>query len=56
MQDIFEKKVTIWSDKPKNFIFVEDAADAVLEIIKSDFCGTINLGSGEMSSLKKFVK
>ena len=58
MQDIFEKKnVTIWSDKPKrDFIFVEDAADAVLEIIKSDFCGTINLGSGEMSSLKKICQ
>ena len=58
MQDIFEKKkVSIWSDKPKrDFIFVEDAADAVLEIIKSDFCGTINLGSGEMSSLKKICQ
>ena len=58
MQDIFEKKnVTIWSDKPqRDFIFVEDAADAVLEIIKSDFCGTINLGSGEMSSLKKICQ
>ena len=57
MQDIFEKNVTIWSDKPKrDFIFVEDAADAVLEIIKSDFCGTINLGSGEMSSLKKICQ
>ncbi len=58
MQDIFEKKkVSIWSDKPKrDFIFVEDAADAVLEIIKSNFCGTINLGSGEMSSLKKICQ
>ncbi len=58
MQNIFEKnQVTIWSDKPKrDFIFTEDAADAVLKIIKSDFCGTINLGSGEMSSLKKICQ
>ena len=54
MQDVFDKdKVEIWSDKPKrDFIFTEDAADAVLELLKTDFTGTLNLGSGKMSSLK----
>ena len=54
MQDVFEKeKVEIWSDKPKrDFIFTEDAAEAVLELLKTDFTGTLNLGSGKMSSLK----
>ena len=54
MQDVFEKeKVEIWSDKPKrDFIFTEDAADAVLKLLKTDFTGTLNLGSGKMSSLK----
>lgn len=54
MQDVFEKeKVEIWSNKPKrDFIFTEDAADAVLKILNTDFTGTINLGSGKMSSLK----
>ena len=54
MQDVFEKeKVEIWSDKPKrDFIFTEDAAEAVLKLLKTDFTGTLNLGSGKMSSLK----
>ena len=54
MQDVFEKeKVEIWSNKPKrDFIFTEDAADAVLKLLNTDFIGTVNLGSGKMSSLK----
>ncbi len=55
MQDIFEKeKVSIWNSSPKrDFIFTEDAADAVLKLIESDFNGIINLGSGKMTSLKE---
>ena len=58
MQDIFEKKVVkIWNDNPKrDFIFTEDAADAVLELIKTDFKGTINLGTGKMTSLKEICE
>jgi len=54
MQDVFEKeKVEIWSNKPKrDFIFTEDAADAVLRLLETEFTGTLNLGSGKMSSLK----
>ena len=53
MQDIFEKEsVKIWSNKPeRDFIFTEDAADAVLKLIESDFEGIINLGSGKKHSL-----
>jgi nucleoside-diphosphate-sugar epimerase len=55
MQDVFEKQeVEIWNDNPKrDFIFTEDAADAVLKLITSDYEGIINLGSGQMTSLKK---
>ena len=54
MQDVFKKKeVKIWSDEPKrDFIFTEDAADAVLKLVDSNFEGIINLGSGKMSSIK----
>ena len=54
MQDIFEKnQVEIWSKEPlRDFIFTEDAADAVLSILKTDFVGTLNLGSGSMNSLE----
>ena len=58
MQDIFEKKeVEIWSKKPKrDFIFTEDAADAVLAILETDYVGTLNLGSGRMNSLENICK
>ena len=54
MQDIFMKeKVSIWNDEPKrDFIFTEDAAEAVLRLIDSDYEGIINLGSGQMSSIR----
>ena len=58
MQDLFEKeKISIWSDQPKrDFIFTEDAADAVLKLIETKFEGIINLGTGKMSSLKEICE
>ena len=48
-----EDEVTIWNDKPKrDFIFTEDAADAILKLINTDYTGIINLGTGEMNSIK----
>ena len=54
MQDVFTKEeVKIWNDEPKrDFIFTEDAAEAVLKLIDSNFEGVVNLGSGKMSSIK----
>jgi len=58
MQDIFSKnKVSIWSDIPKrDFIFTEDAADAVLELLNTEFTGVLNLGTGQMNSIKNITK
>ena len=57
MQDIFQKdNVTIWSDLPKrDFIFTEDAADAVLKLLDVDYTGTLNLGTGRMSSIREIA-
>ena len=57
MQDIFEKEnVKIWNNKPeRDFIFTEDAADAVLKLVNSNFTGTVNLGSGKKYSLKEMT-
>jgi len=54
MQDVFiNDEVRIWNNEPKrDFIFTEDAADAVLKLVDSKFEGIVNLGSGEMSSIK----
>ena len=55
MQDIFSKeRVSIWSDLPKrDFIFTEDAANAVLKLLDVDFTGILNLGTGKMNSIKQ---
>ena len=57
MQKIFLKnEIKIWSSKPKrDFIFVEDAADAVIKLLNTDYNGVINLGSGEMNSIEKIT-
>ena len=54
MQNVLTKdEVTIWNDKPKrDFIFTEDAADAILKLINTNYTGIINLGTGEMNSIK----
>ena len=54
MQNVLTKdNVTIWNDKPKrDFIFTEDAADAILKLINTNFTGIINLGTGVMNSIK----
>ena len=58
MQDIFQKDVVkIWNDNPKrDFIFTEDAADAVLKLLNTNYEGVINLGTGKMSSLKEMCQ
>ena len=50
------KNVSIWNSKPeRDFIFAEDAADAVLKLLDSDFYGKINLGTGKSHSIKEIV-
>lgn len=58
MQDIFKKEIVkIWNDNPKrDFIFTEDAADAVLKLLNTNYEGVINLGTGKMSSLKEMCQ
>ena len=57
MQDIFTKKeIKIWNDKPKrDFIFTEDAADAVLRLLETGYTGIVNLGTGTMDSVNKIT-
>ena len=54
MQNVLTSdNVTIWNDKPKrDFIFTEDAADATLKLLESNFTGIVNLGTGEMNAIK----
>mgnify|MGYP006145257871 CR=1 FL=1 len=57
MQKVFKKqKIYVWNDKPiRDFVFAEDAADAVIKLLNSKFTGVINLGSGQSNSVKKLI-
>lgn len=40
----------------RDFIFVEDLADAIVSVLESGAVGMINLGSGERTSLKQIIE
>ena len=45
-------KASVWNKLPKrDFIFVDDAVNAVLKLIESPYSGAVNLGSGVSSSI-----
>lgn len=42
----------MWSTEPeRDFIYVDDAAQAVVKLLDSDYTGTLNLGTGTMTSI-----
>ena len=48
VQDIVE----VWSKKPiRDFIFLEDAAEAMIALLDTDFVGPVNLGTGKSTSI-----
>lgn len=47
----------VWTKKPiRDFIYVKDAVSAVQSLLKSDYSGAVNLGSGEGNSVGKICK
>jgi UDP-glucose 4-epimerase len=47
----------VWSTKPsRDFIYVEDAAEAILQLLDADYTGTLNLGTGEMTRVQRVVE
>lgn len=50
-------EASVWNKTPKrDFIFVEDAVEAVLKLIDSSFSGSVNLGSGVSSSVDELCQ
>lgn len=48
-----QNEVSVWSKKPeRDFIFLEDAADAIMCLLNSSFNGTVNLGTGTSTSIE----
>lgn len=47
-------EASVWNKSPKrDFIFVEDAVDAVLKLLGTSYSGPVNLGSGVSSSVEE---
>jgi nucleoside-diphosphate-sugar epimerase len=51
-----EGRARVWSTRPeRDFIYVEDVADAVVKLLDSDYAGTLNLGTGTMTPVRRVV-
>lgn len=49
-------KGQVWTTQPeRDFIYVEDAADAIIKLLESDYTGTLNLGTGRATSVSDIV-
>lgn len=45
-------EVSVWSKKPiRDFLFLDDAAEAIMALLNTDFIGPVNLGTGNSVSI-----
>jgi len=52
-----EGSAEVWSARPeRDFIYVTDAADAILRLLDSTYTGLLNLGSGTLTSIGRVVE
>jgi nucleoside-diphosphate-sugar epimerase len=55
-QVLDQGRATVLSTRPeRDFIYVEDAADAVVKLLAADYAGPLNLGTGRMTSVRRIV-
>ena len=55
-KSLSDKEIKIWNDKPKrDFIYSEDASDAIIKLLDTDYTGILNLGTGTMNSCSEIV-
>jgi nucleoside-diphosphate-sugar epimerase len=51
-----EGRARVWSTRPeRDFIYVEDVASAVVKLLDSDYAGTLNLGTGTLTPVRRVV-
>lgn len=47
---------SVWTTKPfRDFVYAEDASDAILKLLDTDYTGPVNVGSGQMNSVGRIV-
>ena len=52
-----EGRAKVWSLRPeRDFIYVEDVAEAVVKLLDSAYAGTLNLGTGTMTPVRRVVE
>ena len=53
---ITQKKVSVWNKLPKEILFLEDAADAIIKLLDTNYNGVINFGTGIQTSVGSICK
>jgi nucleoside-diphosphate-sugar epimerase len=49
-------KGQVWNTKPeRDFIYVEDAAHAIVKLLETDYTGILNLGTGTQTAVGEIV-
>lgn len=50
-------EVSVWSKKPvRDFLFLDDAAEAIIQLMETDYTGVVNLGSGAAVSIGRIAE
>lgn len=50
-------EVSVWSKKPvRDFLFLDDAAEAIIQLMETDYTGVVNLGSGASVSIGRIAE
>lgn len=49
--------VSVWSKKPvRDFLYLSDAAEAIIKLMETDYTGAVNLGTGSSVSIGKIAE
>lgn len=59
IQDLLSPKddVSVWSKKPvRDFLYLSDAAEAIIKLMETDYTGVVNLGTGSSASIGKIAE
>jgi nucleoside-diphosphate-sugar epimerase len=52
-----EGHAQVWTTRPeRDFIYVEDAGEAVVELLDANYTGTLNLGTGTATPVRRIVE
>ncbi len=59
IQDLLSPKneISVWSKKPiRDFLYLDDAAEAIIKLMETDYVGVVNLGTGSSVSIGRIAE